>query len=145
MAKPNEMPAGEPRLIAGSARHRLVDVSHKPPPIAVAGVTTALGGRPLGRNTGDDKAPVALLTIRDALMQRLRTTGGRPALSGDGPRQRVQVSAEDWQAITDIASHVVVGRHKASPAQVASVLIHLALERIPQREISELVGAGSED
>ena len=145
MAKPNEKPAGEPRLIARTARQRLVDVSHKPPPIAVADVMTALGGRPLGLTSGDDNAPFALLTIRDALMRRLRTTGGRPALSGDGPRQRVQVSAENWQAITDIASHVAVGRHKASPAQVASVLIHLALERIPQGEIRELVGAGSED
>jgi hypothetical protein len=145
LAKPNETAAGEPRLMARTARHHLVDVSHKPPPIAVADVVTALGGRSLGINAGDDKAPVALLTIRDALMRRLRTTGGRPALSGDGPRQRVQVSAEDWQIITDIASRVPVGRHKASPAQVASVLIHLALERIPQGEIRELVGAGSED
>jgi hypothetical protein len=40
---------------------------------------------------------------------------------------------------------VPVGRHKASPAQVASVLLHLALERIPQEEIRELVGAGSKD
>jgi hypothetical protein len=145
MAKLNENPAGEPRLTTRTARHRLVDVSRKAPPIAVADMMTALGGRPLGTKSGDDKAPVALLTIRDALMQRLRTTGGRPALSGDGPRQRVQVSAEDWQTIVDIASHVAVGRHKASPAQVASVLIHLALERIPQDEISVLVGAGSED
>jgi hypothetical protein len=57
----------------------------------------------------------------------------------------VQVPAEDWQSIVDIASHVAVGRHKASPAQVASVLIHLALERLPPGEISELVAAGSED
>jgi hypothetical protein len=145
MAKLNENPAGGPRLITRTARHRLVDVSRKPPPIGVADVMTALGGRPLGTKSGDDKAPVALLTIRDTLMQRLRTTGGRPALSGDGPRQRVQVSVEDWQAIVDIASHAAVGRHKASPAQVASVLIHLALERIQQDEISGLVGAGSED
>jgi hypothetical protein len=106
---------------------------------------TALRARPLGVNSGDDKAPVALLTIRDALMQRLRTTGGRPALSGGGPRQRVQVSVEDWQSIIDIASHVAVGRHKVSPAQVASALIHLALERIPEGEIRETVEAKSEN
>ena len=144
MAKLNEKPAGEPRLVARNARHRLVDVSHKPPPIAVADVMAAFGGRPLGIKAGDDNAPIALLTIRDVLMQRLRTTGGRPALSGNGSRQRVQVSAEDWQTIVDIASRMDVGRHKASPAQVASVLIHLALERIPQREIKELVEAGTE-
>lgn len=71
--------------------------------------------------------------------------GGPAGFVGDGPWQRVQVSAEDWQSIVDIAGHVAVGRHKASPAQVASVLIHLALERIPQGEIRDLVGAGSED
>jgi hypothetical protein len=68
MAKPNEKPAGEPRLVARTERHRLVDVLHRPPPIAVADVMTALGGRPLGIKPGDDKAPVALLAIRDALM-----------------------------------------------------------------------------
>jgi hypothetical protein len=145
MGKPNERPASEPRLVAQTARHRLVDVSRKPPPILAADVMTALGGRPPGVDLGDDKAPAALLTIRDALMQRPRTTGGRPASSGDGPRQRVQVSAEDWRSIVDIASSVAVGRHKASPSRVASVLIHLALERIPQGEISDLVVAGSED
>jgi hypothetical protein len=145
MAKPNDKPAGEPRLIARTARPRLVDVSRKPPPIAVADVMMALGGRPLGVRSGDDNAPIALLTIRDALMQRLRTTGGRPALSGNGSRQRVLVSAEDWQTIVDIAAHMDVARHKASPAQVASVLIHLALGRIPLGEIRELVGVGSED
>jgi hypothetical protein len=145
MAKLNEKPAGEPRMMARTARHRLVDVSRKPPPLAGADVMTAFEARPPGMKLGDDKAPLALLTIRDALMQRLRTTGGRPALSGDGARQRVQVSAEDWQAIVDIANHVDVGRHKASPAQVASVLLHLALERISQGEIRELVEAGTED
>jgi len=73
MAKPNETAAGETRLMARTARHHLVDVSRKPPPIAVADVVAALGGRSLGINAGDDKAPVALLTIRDALMRRLRT------------------------------------------------------------------------
>jgi hypothetical protein len=50
----------------------------------------------------------------------------------------VPASAEDWQTIVDIASQMDVGRHKASPAQVAGVLIHLALERIPQGEIRGL-------
>jgi hypothetical protein len=69
MAKPNEKPAGDPRLVARTERHPLVDVSHTPPPIAVADVMTALGGgRTLGINPGDDEAPVALLTLRDALM-----------------------------------------------------------------------------
>ena len=146
MANPNENPAGEPRLVARNALHQLVDTSHKPPPTAIAEVMTAFGGHPLDAHRGDDKAPVALLTIRDALMRRLRTTGGRPALSGDGTRQRVQISAEDWQTIVNIASRVAVGRHKASPAQVASVLIHLALESASRRgEIGKLVAAGSED
>jgi hypothetical protein len=145
MAQPNEEPANEPRLVARTARHRLVDVSHKPPPVAVADVITALGGRPLANKPTDDNAPLALPTIRNTLMQRLRTTGGRPALAGDGPRQRVQISVEDWQTIVDIANHIAVGHHKVSPAQVASVLIHVALQRIPESEIRVLLGAGSED
>ena len=98
MAKPNEKPAGEPRLIARTARHRLVDVPHKPPPIAVAKVMAAFGGRPLGMTSGDDNAPVALLTIREALMQRLRTTGGRPTWMAKASRQRCATwAASPWR------------------------------------------------
>jgi hypothetical protein len=73
MENPNGKPAREPRLLTRNARHRLVDVSCKPSPIAVADVMMTFGGRPLGINSGDDKAPIALLTIRDGLMHLLDT------------------------------------------------------------------------
>jgi len=133
------------KLVARTARSKLKNVSRKPTPVPVDDVIAALGGRPLGVSVGNATAPVALLAIRDALMDRLRSTGGRPALSGDGSRQRVQISANDWQAITDIAGRIAVGHHKPSPAQVASVLIHLALERIAFGEIGQSMQADPKD
>lgn len=143
-ARPTSQP-DRTRLVARSARDRLVDVSRKPAPAPAEHVIAAFGGKSLGRPFGDTAAPVTLLAIRDALTDRLRSTGGRPALAGDGARQRVQVSADDWRIITDIAGHVEVGRHRPSPAQVASVLIHLALERIPSADITQSMHTETED
>jgi hypothetical protein len=141
---PNDEIPRETRLTARTARQRLQNVSHVPARIPVADVVTALGARPVGLRLDDDSAPIALLTIRDELMRRLRTTGGRPALAGDGTRPRVQVSAEDWRIMTEIADRMAVGRHKASPAQVAGVLIHLALQSIaPGGEVDRPGSVGS--
>ena len=145
MKKSNETVRKATKLGAQTARGRLKNVSHKPAPIPSHDVIAALGGRPLTLEAGDTRAPVMLLAVRDALMERLRSTGGRPALSGDGSRQRVQVSESDWRRIADIADQVEVGRHKPSPAQVASVLIHLALERVSPGEIDRSMHAGVED
>lgn len=137
--------AGGIKLVARTARNTLKNTSRKPIPLPIRDVVTALNGRPLAMKVGNTGAPVALLAIREALMERLRSTGGRPALSGDSSRQRVQVSAEDWQIITSIANRVEVGRHKPSPAQVASVLIHFALENVSIGEIDRLMHANPRD
>jgi hypothetical protein len=133
------------KLVGRTARERLRDVSRRPPAIDAQDVVAAFNGRPLSMTVGSTRAPDMLLAVRNALMDRLRSTGGRPGLAGEGARQRVQVSAQDWQRIADIADHVEVGRHKPSPAQVASVLIHLALERIPAKEVDRLVQAEQQE
>lgn len=131
--------AAAPRLVARTARSRLKNTSFGPTRLPVNDVVAALRGQPLSLKAGNTEAPVTLLAIRDTLMERLRSTGGRPSLSGDGSRQRVQVSEDDWQIITSIADRVDVGRHKPSPAQVASVLIHVALESVSLDEIDRLM------
>lgn len=113
-----------------------------PGPIAVDDVVEAFGGQRLGPVFGNVEDPGMLLAVRDELMRRLRSTGGRPGLSGTLP-QRVQVSAVDWQKIVAIADHIEVGRHKPSPAQVASILVHLALERVTAAEIDDCMRAAS--
>jgi hypothetical protein len=129
------------KLTARSARHALRNTSRKTPVLSVKEVVAAFNGRPLPMKVGNTEAPITLLAIRGALMEQLRSTGGRPSLSGEHSRQRVQVSPEDWQRITSIANHVDVGRHKPSPAQVASVLLHFALENISAKDISRLMAA----
>lgn len=148
-ARPMEKQDDESRrsvkLTARTARARLKSVPRTPSAISLESVLAALGGRALAMDVGDTRTPVTLLAVRDALSDRLRSTGGRPALSGDGLRQRVQVSTHDWKRIASIADHIEVGRHKPSPAQVASVLIHLALERISPGEIDRLIRLDARD
>ena len=141
MGKPSDEIPGKLKLVGRTARDRLKNTSRRPQAIAAQDVVAAFKGRPLSMTVGNTRAPDMLLAVRNALMDRLRSTGGRPGLDGEGSRQRVQVSARDWQRIADIADHVDVGRHKPSPAQVASVLIRLALERISSNEIDRLMQA----
>lgn len=141
MEKSSDKARHNVKLVGRTARERLKNVSRKPQAITPQDVIAAFNGRPLSMAVGNARAPDMLLAIRDVLMDRLRSTGGRPSLAGEGSRQRVQVTAQDWQRIADIADHVEVGRHKPSPAQVASVLIHLALERIPAKEVDRLMQA----
>lgn len=141
MEKSRDKPRHNVKLVGRTAREQLRNTSRKPQAIIPRDVVAAFDGRPLSMAVGNTQAPDTLLAVRDILMDRLRSTGGRPGLAGEGSRQRVQVSAQDWQRIADIADHVEVGRHKPSPAQVASVLIHLALERIPAKEVDRLMQA----
>jgi hypothetical protein len=145
MEKSSDKPRHHVKLVGRAARERLRNVSRKPPAIDPQDVVAAFNGRPLSMAVGNSRAPEMLLAVRDALVDRLRSTGGRPGLAGEGSRQRVQVSAQDWQRIADIADHVEVGRHKPSPAQVASVLLHLALERIPAKEVDRLMQAEQQE
>ncbi len=127
--------SGSIKLTSRTARGRIRDVSRKPAPVEARAVIGPLGGKSLEARFGDTTNPVTLMLVRDALMDRLSSTGGRPGLSGDGGRQRVQVSATDWRTITDIASHVDTGRYRPSPAQVASALIHIALQGFNRQDI----------
>jgi hypothetical protein len=130
---------GDFKLVARTARGRLKNISKKPTSLSVNRVIAAFGGKSAPVKAGNVKDPITLLAIREALVDRLRSTGGRPSLTGDSLRQRVQISAKDWKKITTIASHFEVGRHKPSPAQVASILIHFALEHASPSAIDQLM------
>ena len=98
----------------------------------------AFGARPLGTR-GDDTNPFSLLQLRQELEQRLRSTGGRPALAEAPEKWRVGVLREDAPMIRALSSKTEIDHYKPSPAQIATVLIHMALARFSADEISETV------
>ncbi|HLY54918.1 MAG TPA: hypothetical protein VKS60_05140 [Stellaceae bacterium] len=122
------------RLTAKTARGRVRNTTRWPQTgMDRDDVAAAFGGRPIDVPLGTDTAPPTLLAIRDIVMARLKSTGGRPALAGTDKKPRVPMSQDDWRLLEEIAAaaaEAVPGKpaKAVSPAQVAGVLVHWALD-----------------
>lgn len=82
-----------------------------------------------------------LFAIRDAMEKMLRSTGGRPALHGTTAQAKIPKISEDWDRLQEIAQAANNSRHKPSTGQIAAVVLHLALERIPAKDLKEAARA----
>lgn len=91
-------------------------------------VAEALGAEgPVARLSGRG-SPISLLAVRQAIWSRLRSTGGRPGLDDATKRAKVPLSDETWARLEEIAAKVTDSGVNTTPGQVASVLLHLALD-----------------
>ena len=113
---------------------------------SLEGVTVAkdLGGRPTGYKLDKDTSPITLFQIREELNRLLISAGGRPSLAGAQDKVKVPRFADDWAKIEELtkslADTAVQGMSfRPSPAQVAAVLLHEALERFSDEEVRRVV------
>ena len=95
----------------------------------------AFGAKTLGE-IGEDTNPFSLLHLRDELSKRLRSTGGRPALENAADKWKISVLEEDVEAIKRLSDMAELEQYKPSPAQIATMLIHMALGRFSSGEIA---------
>jgi hypothetical protein len=122
------------RLIAKTAKRQVENVTKWPRTgMDSKQVAAAFGGQPLGVSLGSDTAPPTLLAIRNIVMDRLRSTGGRPGLEGADKKPRIPMSKADWELLEEIADAAAglangTPERAISPAQVAAVLMHWALD-----------------
>jgi hypothetical protein len=131
------------RVVAKKAQGARKIVARRP----AAGMTAeafakAFGARAIG-SLGDDSNPFSLSQLRAELERRLRSTGGRPALVEANEKWKVAVLAEDAPRLKWLADHAEFDRYKASPAQIATVLVHMALDRFSPEEIDAAVRAAA--
>jgi hypothetical protein len=99
-----------------------------------AAVGRAVGAVPVG----DRSVRPDLFEVRHALEGMLRSSGGRPGIASADERVKIPRIAGDWVRLQTLASALSASgevRQRPSPAQVAAVVLHLALERIPEQEI----------
>lgn len=79
------------------------------------------------------QSPISLFSLRQFLVARLRSTGGRPALVGIDKKRRNKIPLfdEDWQKLEALASYCKEKEGiKVSPGQIASALIHTNMAKI---------------
>jgi len=92
--------------------------------IEPAELAAALGANPASRQTGGDLDLIALAEIGTQLLHRLRSSGGRPALTDATEICRVPLSAEDLRALESITDKIAQATGtKPSPGQVASIIV----------------------
>lgn len=102
-------------------------------------VAKALGAKEVKIDGEIGGSTPALFGLRQALYARLRSTGGRPSLEGAGERQKIPLIEGDWERLQEVAEMSRNEDFHPTPAQVASILLNQALDRIEQRKASEEV------
>jgi hypothetical protein len=112
-------------------------------------VAAALGANPHGQQAPGNLDPIALSELETRLLDRLRSTGGRPALADATVNCRVPLSAEDVQTLESMVAQIGASTGaKPSLGQLASVIVRLhlsALQSTPEPAASEEVSRPSMD
>ena len=88
-----------------------------------------VGAAPQGGNL------LSAYALRNALFERLRSSGGRPSLEGADIRTRVPMRKSSWEKLEGIAKAVETKNFHPTAAQVASVLLDLAISQYKVDEV----------
>jgi len=95
-------------------------------------ITKALGAEKVGIKIDTRQGPISLFSLRQFLIDRLRSSGGRPALVGTTKRRnKIPLFPEDWVKLEKIAKYYKEKEGiNVSPGQIASALIHTDISKI---------------
>jgi hypothetical protein len=91
-------------------------------------VARALGGEILGPSVDATKPMPRVAGLRQRLFSALKSSGGRPSLQGTDRRQKIPMSDADWKSLEAIAASLASEGIAAAPGQVASQLLHDAIQ-----------------
>jgi hypothetical protein len=70
-----------------------------------------------------------LVRVRRELDENLRSRGGRPGIEGAELRPKIPMSERDWNRLEALAHELATEHATPTPGQVASRLLHDALDR----------------
>jgi hypothetical protein len=121
------------KFVSGKSKPILRDSSkNKAPRIDQSVIAKAFDSQAMSSFEGFD-----LFAVRESMTQLLRSSGGRPSLEGAESQVKIPRIETDWTVIDALAHATADMPHKASPTQVAAILLHLAISRISKRDIEE--------
>ena len=106
-------------------------------------VAAALGvSRGDGEQLEQGGSPHIFYVMRQEIMERLESSGGRPRLRGTSMRQKIPLAVSDWSLLKQIAELLREQDVLATPGQVASELLHRSLKQIDLAAIKASLEAG---
>ena len=109
---------------------RIRDTSQRLPRIDGSQAALRLGGELAGLSLVGSGGPLSLYQVRQELVERLRSTGGRPGLTEASRRVKIPLSAAQWKELEAVAAEVAAPGFTPSAGQIASVLLSLSLRSI---------------
>lgn len=95
-------------------------------------VAEALGGEDTGVEIDTRRGPLSLFTLRQFLVDRLHSAGGRPRLRGTRKRRsKISFFEEDWRKLEKMRRYYREEKGiNVTLSQIASALIHAGVSRI---------------
>ncbi|MCK4326576.1 hypothetical protein KAU86_03545 [bacterium] len=105
-------------------------------------VAKELGAEAVGVTIDTRQGPISLFALRQFLVERLRSSGGRPALVGalKKRRNKIPLFDEDWIKLEKIAKYYKQKEGlNVSPGQIASALVHTDVSRIDTSKIEAVL------
>jgi hypothetical protein len=117
--------------IVGAKPKRIEIVDRPKRRIDPAELAAALGAKPIGQHVSGDLDPIALAELGTHLLNRLRSSGGRPALADATEMCRVPLSVEDTKTLETMVARIGASTGaKPSVGQLASVIVRMHLHAL---------------
>ncbi len=104
-------------------------------------VAKTLGADRIGVKIDTRQGPLSLFSLRQFLVNRLRSSGGRPALVGTTKRRnKIPLFDEDWIKLEMIAKYYKEKEGiNVSPGQIASVLVHTDISKMDTSKMASVL------
>lgn len=108
------------------------DISKTQKRISYRLIEKALRAKEIGIKIDTRKAPISLYEIRQFLIDRLISSGGRPKLDGASKnRNKIPLLEDDWDKLKSIAEYYKKKDGiNVSPGQLASAIVHSFISHI---------------
>ncbi|UCH93113.1 MAG: hypothetical protein JSV88_22890 [Candidatus Aminicenantes bacterium] len=95
-------------------------------------IEKALSAKRIGIKIDTRKAPISLFELRQFLIERLISSGGRPKLDGASKkRNKIPLLEDDWNKLKSIADYYKKKDGiNVSPGQLVSAIVHSFISHI---------------
>jgi hypothetical protein len=111
-------------IIVGAKPKRIEVVDQPKRRIEPEELAAALGANSCSQEASRNLDPLSLAELGTQLLHRLRSSGGRPALTDATVNCRVPLSSEDVQMLEEMLSHISESTGtKPSVGQLASIIV----------------------
>ncbi len=117
-----EVPEPDVRKIVDTgSRQRRIDPQH---------VGEALGPEQAAFILPAEQGPFSLFAVREALVNAIQSPRGRPAIKGASRRQKIPLREDEWSQLCELAVSLRKAGVKTTAGQLASILLHMALQQL---------------